>query len=655
MNTNDPDLPGAPKLPLEDAGDQDWNAAMGALDPALIGQLANQFFSALPGQVPNAAGAPATGVNPLPSIPTAASPTSEKELASLAAPAMTAPGGKQPMGNFYFLDQAMMAPAAWPGVPVATAMGAVPSAPSMPFGSSPISAPGPWSAPASEAQLAQLAAPAMTTPGAWSSPDGNFALTSIPGSTFYFVDDARAAGAAVPNAGAMPAAPMATTLPSTASVAAMPTGAAPNNFAFNPQLVPDLGLVGQPFDAASVRRDFPILAESVHGHPLVWLDSAATTQKPRAVIDRIAAFYERENSNIHRAAHTLAGRATDAYEAAREKVRRFLNAPSTKEIVFARGATEAINLVAQSWGGRHVGKDDEIVLTWLEHHSNIVPWQLLAAEKGAKIRVAPIDDRGEIRLDEFEKLLGPRTRIVSFTHVSNALGTITPVREMVAMAHRYGARVLVDGAQAVSHLAVDVQSLDCDFYAFSGHKVFAPTGIGVLFGKPEALAEMPPWQGGGNMISDVTFDKTIYQPPPGRFEAGTGSIADAVGLGAAIDYVTALGMPNITRHEHDLLGYATQELQRIPGLHLIGTAPNKAGVMSFVLDGFRSEDVGTALDAQGIAVRSGHHCAQPTLRRFGLETTVRPSLAVYNTHSDIDALIAALRHITGTGGPRPPA
>jgi cysteine desulfurase / selenocysteine lyase len=413
--------------------------------------------------------------------------------------------------------------------------------------------------------------------------------------------------------------------------------------------VGDLKLPRNQFDIGSVRRDFPILHEQVNGHPLIWLDNAATTQKPQSVIDRISYFYEHENSNIHRAAHELAARATDAYEDARTKVAHFLNASSSKEIVFARGATEAINLVAQAWGRRHINKGDEIVITWIEHHANIVPWQMLCAEKGACLRVAPVDDDGQILLDEYEKLLSPKTRLVSFTQVSNALGTMTPAHQMVQMAHRYGARVLLDGAQAVSHLPIDVQSLDCDFYVFSGHKVFAPTGIGVLYGKPEVLAETPPWQGGGNMIVDVTFEKTTYQPPPGRFEAGTGNIADAVGLGAAIDYLDHIGMPNVARYEHELLVYATREMLRVPGLRIIGTAKEKAGVLSFVLEGFRTEEVGAALNREGIAVRSGHHCAQPTLRRFGLETTVRPSLALYNSFEDIDAMVAALFRLKHLG------
>jgi cysteine desulfurase/selenocysteine lyase len=403
-----------------------------------------------------------------------------------------------------------------------------------------------------------------------------------------------------------------------------------------------LNLSSQPFDVQAIRRDFPILQERVHGKPLIWLDNAATTQKPQSVIDRLSYFYAHENSNIHRAAHELAARATDAYESAREKVRRFINAPTVREIIFVRGATEGINLVAQSWGHQHIQKDDEIIVTWLEHHANIVPWQRLCAEKGAKLRVVPVDNSGQVLLDEYQRLLGQKTRMVAFAQVSNALGTVTPAQEMIEMAHRYGAKVLLDGAQAVSHMPTDVQAFDCDFYVFSGHKMFAPTGIGVVYGKTDALESSPPWQGGGNMIQDVTFEKTTYQPPPGRFEAGTGNIADAVGLGAAVDYLERVGLVNISRYEHDLLVYATESLQRIPGLRLIGTAKEKAGVLSFVLDGYRTEDVGAALNRQGIAVRAGHHCAQPILRRFGVESTVRPSLALYNTCEEIDALGAAL-------------
>jgi cysteine desulfurase/selenocysteine lyase len=408
------------------------------------------------------------------------------------------------------------------------------------------------------------------------------------------------------------------------------------------ELLGDLELSSYSFDVETIRRDFPILREQVNGHPLIWFDNGATTQKPQSVIDRLSYFYEHENSNVHRAAHELAARSTDAYESAREKTRRFLNAGAPREIVFVRGATEAINLVAQGWGRRNIQKDDEIVVTWLEHHANIVPWQMLCAEKGARLRVAPVDDSGQVLLDEYEKLLGPKTRLVSIAHVSNALGTILPVREMVEAAHRQGARVLVDGAQAVSHMRVDVQSIDCDFYVFSGHKVFAPTGIGVVFGKSEVLDQMPPWQGGGNMIQDVTFEKTLYQPPPQRFEAGTGSIADAVGLGAAIDYLDRVGIVNVSRHEHILLTYATAALLKIPGLHIIGTAKEKAAVISFIMDGLRTEEIGDYLNRKGIAVRGGHHCAQPILRRFGLESTVRATFALYNTCEEVDALVAAL-------------
>jgi cysteine desulfurase / selenocysteine lyase len=421
------------------------------------------------------------------------------------------------------------------------------------------------------------------------------------------------------------------------------------NSYYDPDLVGDLKLTRGLFDLSSARRDFPILNERVNGKPLVWLDNAATTQKPQSVIDRVSWFYEHENSNIHRAAHELAARATDAYEDARQKTARFLNASSTKEIIFVRGATEGINLIAKSWGQRHIQKGDEIIVSTIEHHANIVPWQQLAAENGAVLRVIPVDDDGQILLDEYEKLLGPRTRLVSVAQVSNALGTILPAEAIIAAAHRYGARVLIDGAQSVSHMRADVQALDCDFFVFSGHKVFAPTGIGVVYGKPDALAEAPPWQTGGNMIVDVTFEKTIYQAPPARFEAGTGSIADAVGLGAAIDYVQAIGIENIARHEHELLHYAIEGLKTIPGLRLIGTAKEKAAVLSFVLDGFKTEEVGAALNREGIAVRSGHHCAQPSLRRFGVETTVRPSLALYNNYDDIDALLAALRRLKRVG------
>jgi len=396
------------------------------------------------------------------------------------------------------------------------------------------------------------------------------------------------------------------------------------------------------YDVEAVRRDFPILGERVNGRRLVWLDNAATTQKPQVVTDRLVSFYAHENSNIHRAAHTLARRATDAYEQARSTVADFIGAPGNESVVFTRGATESINLVAQTWGIEQVGAGDEILVSQLEHHSNIVPWQQLAAATGARLKVIPVDERGELRLDAYQDLLTDRTRLVAVSQVSNVLGTVVPIGQVVQAAHRAGARVLVDGAQAVAHLPVDVRALDVDFYAFSGHKVFAPTGIGVLYGKPEVLEAMPPWQGGGNMIEDVTFERSTYQRPPARFEAGTGNIADAVALGAALDYLTGIGLERVAGYEHDLLGYATRKLTAVPGLRLIGTAERKAGVLSFVLEGRRPEEVGSALDREGIAVRAGHHCAQPILRRYGLESAVRASLALYNTRAEVDSLVAVL-------------
>jgi len=399
------------------------------------------------------------------------------------------------------------------------------------------------------------------------------------------------------------------------------------------------------FDVNAVRKDFPILRERVNGRPLIWFDNAATTQKPQSVIDRLAHFYAHENSNIHRAAHELAARATDAYESARNKVAKFLGASSAEEIIFVRGATEGINLVAFSWGKQNIHEGDEIIVSNLEHHANIVPWQMLASEKGAKLRVIPVDDSGQVRLDEYQKLLNDRTKIVAVTQVSNALGTVVPVKDIIDLAHRAGARVLIDGAQAVSHLRVNVQTLDADFYVFSGHKIFGPTGIGVVYGKREVLEDMPPYQGGGNMIEDVTFEQTRYHGAPMRFEAGTGNIADAAGLGAALDYVDRVGLENIARYEHELLEYGMGCLRTIPGLRLIGTAKEKTSVMSFTLQGWKTEEVGKALNQDGIAVRAGHHCAQPILRRFGVETTVRPSVAFYNTFEEIDVMIAALRRL----------
>jgi len=392
-------------------------------------------------------------------------------------------------------------------------------------------------------------------------------------------------------------------------------------------------------DIERIQRDFPILAERIHGKRLVYLDNAATSQKPRAVIDAIVHYYEHLNANIHRGVHALSVSATEAHDEARETVRRFIQAADANEIIFVRGATEAINLVAETYGRANVGEGDEVLITAMEHHSNIVPWQMLCEEKGAHLRVAPINNAGELELDAFEKLLSPRTRIVAVAHVSNALGTVNPIRKIVQLAHAHDVPVLVDGAQAVPHLPVDVQALGCDFYAFSGHKVYGPTGIGVLYGKEEILAEMAPYQGGGDMISSVTFEKTTYNVVPYKFEAGTPDIAGAIGLGAALEYVSKLGMDKIEAHEHDLLTYATEQVGALPGVRLIGTARERAGVLSFVMEGVHPHDLGTILDRDGIAIRTGHHCAQPVMDRFGIAATARASFAVYNTRQDVDALV----------------
>ena len=396
------------------------------------------------------------------------------------------------------------------------------------------------------------------------------------------------------------------------------------------------------FDVEKVREDFPVLKQRIHGKPLVYLDSAATAQKPFAVIDAIRKFYEVDCANIHRGVHELSQRSTAAYEETRSKAKRFLNARAKNELIFVRGTTEGVNLVASSWGRKNVKPGDEIVVSALEHHSNIVPWQMLCEEKGAKLRVIPVDDRGELLLEEYEKLLGPRTRMVAVGHVSNALGTINPVRQIIEMAHRAGALALIDGAQAAPHLKIDVQALDADFYAISGHKVFGPTGTGILYGKAKLLNAMPPYQGGGDMIKTVTFEKTTYNDLPYKFEAGTPNIAGGIGLGAAFDYVTRIGLDKIAAYEHELLVYGTEALARIPGLRLIGTAREKAAVLSFVIEGIHPHDIGTVLDRQGIAVRTGHHCAQPVMDRFGVPATTRASLAFYNTVAEIDALAAGL-------------
>jgi cysteine desulfurase/selenocysteine lyase len=398
-------------------------------------------------------------------------------------------------------------------------------------------------------------------------------------------------------------------------------------------------------DVEKIRQDFPVLKQTIHDKPLVYLDSAATAQKPFAVIDAIRRFHEVDCANIHRGVHELSQRSTAAYEETRSKGRRFLNARSKNELIFVRGTTEGVNLVASSWGRKNVQEGDEIIISAMEHHSNIVPWQMLCDEKNAKLRVIPMNDRGELILEEYEKLLNPRTRMVAFAHVSNALGTINPAKQIIEMAHQAGALALVDGAQAAPHLKIDVQALDADFYTISGHKIFGPTGIGILYGKTKLLNAMPPYQGGGDMIRTVTFEKTTYNDLPYKFEAGTPNIAGGIGMGAAFDYINQIGIEKIAAYEHELLLYGTESLQQIPGLRLIGTAREKAAVLSFVMEGIHPHDIGTVLDRQGIAVRTGHHCAQPVMDWFHVPATTRASLAFYNTAAEIDALAAGLRKV----------
>ncbi len=589
--------------------------APGIPDEATLGRLASEFFRALPG-----AALPSFGDLPT-SFGAGSAPAPEPSLIQSGpsiAPVPVAPDPVDPVGSG----------GAEFGVPEAYAASlpsvTPPQPPSQFADQAPVSPPG------SPYYFLGEASPYTQSGGIPAKPENRVVAQSfgLPGEGELKSLLAEIAGAREPIA---PAGQPANT----------------GNFYFlDAAKVPDAGPTARPaFDVNAVRRDFPILNERVNGKPLVWFDNAATTQKPQSVIDRLAYFYAHENSNIHRAAHELAARATDAYEAARNKVQRFLGAGSADEIIFVRGATEAINLVAKTWGVQNIGEGDEIVVSLLEHHANIVPWQQLAAQVGAKIRVIPVDDTGQLKLDELQKLLNPKTRLVSVTQVSNALGTVTPIKQVIDMAHAAGAKVLVDGAQSVSHLRVNVQALDADFFVFSGHKIFGPTGIGVVYGKKALLEQMPPWQGGGNMIADVTFEKTLFQPAPNKFEAGTGNIADAVGLGAALDYVERIGIENIARYEHDLLVYATRGLSSIPGVRLIGTAADKASVASFVLAGYSTEEVGRALNEEGIAVRSGHHCAQPILRRFGVEATVRPSLAFYNTCEEIDRMLAVIRRL----------
>ncbi len=401
----------------------------------------------------------------------------------------------------------------------------------------------------------------------------------------------------------------------------------------------------QDFDVAEIRKDFPILKQKVHGKPLVYFDNGATSQKPQQVIDALSRYYSAENSNIHRGVHDLSERATAAYETAREKIRAFINAPTDKEIIFVRGTTEAINLVAQSYGRSFLKTGDEIIVSAMEHHSNIVPWQILCEQVGAYLRVIPINHDGEILMDEYRRLLNERTKLVSVTHVSNALGTVVPVKEIVALAHQRGVPVLLDGAQAVPHLKVDVQDLGCDFYAFSGHKVFGPTGVGVLYGRAEMLEKMPPYQSGGDMISLVTFEKTHYNVLPYKFEAGTPHIAGGIGLGAAIDYLDGLDWQQVEAHERQLLSYATDELSKIDAVRIVGTAEEKAGVVSFVIDHVHAHDVGTILDQEGVAIRAGHHCAMPVMQRFGVPATARASFAFYNTTAEIDVMVQAIHRV----------
>jgi cysteine desulfurase/selenocysteine lyase len=396
------------------------------------------------------------------------------------------------------------------------------------------------------------------------------------------------------------------------------------------------------YDVHEVRKDFPILHQEVNGHPLVYLDNGATSQKPKSVIDAVRHYYERDNANVHRGVHTLSERATNDYEGARDTAQRFLNAADRSEIVFVRGTTEAINLVAQSYGRPLLKRGDEIVITTMEHHSNIVPWQMLCAQTGAELKVVPVNDDGALDIDAYLQMLGPKTRIVAVMHVSNALGTVNPVKDMIDAAHEAGAVTVIDGAQAAPHVAIDVQTLDSDFYAFSGHKVFGPTGIGVLHGKRELLDAMEPYQGGGEMIRSVSFDGTTYNDLPHKFEAGTPNIAGAVGLGAALDYVTELGIDAIAAHEHDVLEVATSTIGDIPGVRLIGTAAGKSSIVSFVIDGVHPHDIGTVVDAEGVAIRTGHHCAMPLMKRYGVAATARASFALYNTREEVDALAAAV-------------
>jgi len=646
------------------ASDQDFDGRAGLPDDATLSLLASELFQTPPGAAQQA-------------------PTAPTRPVKLAPPGSLPGGGVSPLSHL-------------PPVPYATSLPATPPFKATPQAAAEFAAPPVLLTP----RILPTQAVSADLPGVQSTvlptlPRGGGALAGVPeapaavaetapasvknppSSPYYFIGDTSSAAAPALDLSQLSAFALPGVPPQSAQVpaaASQPAPGLPGAAISNPKngsaatalpsapsyYFTDLSTprANPPpavpqgrgaFDVNAIRRDFPILATRVNGgkNQLVWFDNAATTQKPRAVIERLSYFYENENSNIHRAAHELAARATDAYEGARKKIARFIGASQPEEIIFVRGTTEGINLIAQTYGKQNVREGDEIVISHLEHHANIVPWQMLCAEKGAKLRVIPVDDSGQVRLDEFQKLLSDRTRIVSVTQVSNALGTVVPVKQIIDIAHRYGAKVVIDGAQSVSHLRVDVQQLDADFFVFSGHKIFGPTGIGAVYGKRDILEHMPPYQGGGNMIADVSFDKTVYHGAPTRFEAGTGNIADAVGLGAALDYVDRIGIENIARYEHELLEYGQEQLCTIPGLCLIGTAADKTSVMSFVLDGYTTHEVGQALSEEGIAVRTGHHCAQPILRRFGQETTVRPSVAFYNTFDEIDAMIAVLRKLKG--------
>ncbi|WP_327695626.1 family 2A encapsulin nanocompartment cargo protein cysteine desulfurase [Streptomyces sp. NBC_00459] len=651
-------------------------------DEATLNRLAGEFFRALPGQSPDAEapvfdGLPTSSQVPVPEGssggPSAGTRSSVPDVppTGTRAPALggTSGAGRVPVRDGSSAGTRASGPDGSSGWPVPAGLPAADPPPGAPTaGMSPPAGPPPTSAPAAYAASAPgLAGPTPGLPALPVTPVAPGPPAAAPMSApaqlagpgqFYFLNEAPgfpAEAPGLPGFGHLglpplpdPAAPTATTAP----YYFVQEGSAPG-VPGAPGAPVGLPLDQHPaFDVRAVRRDFPILSELVNGRPLIWLDNAATTQKPQAVIDRLVEFYSRENSNIHRAAHELAARATDAYEGARKTVARFIGAGSAEEIVFVRGTTEAINLVAKAWGPKNLRAGDEIVISYLEHHANIVPWQMLAQQTGAVIKVIPVDDSGQLLLDAYTDLLSDRTKLVAVTQMSNALGTVVPVEKIIELGHRAGARVLVDAAQSIPHLPIDVRALDADFLVFSGHKLFGPTGIGVLYAKREILEDMPPWEGGGNMIADVTFERAVYQPPPNRFEAGTGNIADAVGLAAAIDYVERIGLPNIGAYEHTLVEHATEGLCGVPGLRLIGTAPHKASIVSFVLDGYEPAEVGTALNEEGIAVRSGHHCAQPILRRYGVEATVRPSFAFYNTHEEVDTLVAAVHRLADQRGGR---